>query len=427
MMKTNSSVNVDERDTCKEVSANSEPPKITVNSNNSIDVISNEDDFFALHEQWNKINDESPKGNVFNSWEWLYTWWQIYQNQSKRSLYILTCTNKDNELLGIAPFQIINNPKKYFPCNRQLILLGTGETDGSLVFGEYMDLLIKPAHETSVIEAFSNYLEQHKDLWDGLKFQQQLAESHLSQLFQTGSSSNSQFLKDELNLRIVENGYRTVLTLPKTYKKYLMRLSKKMRNNITRIHSRLESEQNFTIDLITPESEVNAGLNQQDDGITVLSKLNRMRRRNDTAIASVFDQENFELFHRRLLKRLLPLNKVSLRILRFNEEPVAALYSFLDRDTVHVYQSGFETENGHRYSLLTTMLTQEISKSIENPDMNLFNFMYAEDEYMYKNRYSGATERMYDLSYDKRGLKYSLYRFIHGYLKSLVKKLLKMS
>ena len=96
------------------------------------------------------------------------------------------------------------------------------------------------------------------------------------------------------------------------------------------------------------------------------------------------------------------MNKVSLRVLRFGKEPVAALYSFIDGDTVHAYQSGFETENGHRYSLLTTMLTQEISNSIENPDISRFNFMYSDDEDTYKKRYSGTTEKMYDISYDKR-------------------------
>lgn len=402
--------------------------EVAINPYNRIEVITDIDDFLALREPWTEINDESIKGSVFNSWEWMYTWWETYKNQGNRSLYILSCTNIHNELLGIAPFQIINNPKKYFPCSRQLILLAAGETDGSHVFGEYTDLVIKKGHETAVISALSDFLSQQSGLWDGVKFQQQLKGSHLSKLFEAPRDNTSNYLgNNSFNKTIVEDGFRTIIDLPETYKDYLMSLRKKMRNNITRTFSRLESEQeNYSIRSVSMDTEIKAQINGKDSAIKTLAKLNRTRRGNMDK-NSVFEQKNFVLFHERLVKRLLPLNKISLRFLNFGEEPVAALYSYVDRDTIHAYQSGFETENGHRYSLLTTMLTQEISNSIENKDLNRFNFMYSDEEATYKRRYSGTTEKMYNISYDKKGFKYTVYKFIHGPIKDTVKKLLKMS
>lgn len=402
--------------------------EVAINPYNRIEVITEIDDFLALREPWTNINDESVKGSVFNSWEWMYTWWETYKNQGNRSLYILSCTNIHNELLGIAPFQIINNPKKYFPCSRQLILLASGETDGSHVFGEYTDLVIKKGHETAVISALTDFLSLHSGLWDGVKFHQQLMGSHLSKLFESPINNSSKYLgKNRIKKEIVEDGFRTIIDLPKTYKEYLMSLRKKMRNNITRTFSRLESEQNdYSIISITTESEIKAQMEGKDSAIQTVAKLNRTRRGNMDK-NSVFEQKNFELFHERLLKRLLPLNKISLRFLKFGNEPVAALYSYIDRDTVHAYQSGFETENGHRYSLLTTMLTQEISNSIDNEQINRFNFMYSDEESTYKRRYSGNTEKMYNISYDKECLKFSVYKFIHGPIKEIVKKLLKVS
>jgi hypothetical protein len=407
--------------------------EVAVNPYNRIDVINTSDEFFALREEWNEINDNSIKGNVFVSWEWMYTWWETYQKQGNRNLYILKCTNIHNELLGIAPFQIINNPKKYFPCSRQLILLATGETDGSLVFGEYMDLVIKQGHETAVISAVSEFLFQQNNLWDGIKFQQQLMGSHLSQLFDIENATNqgSGIYTVPIGNKLIEkttmeDGFRTYIELPETYKEYLMSLRKKMRNNITRTYSRLESEQSFNISSVTSESEVKAEIEGKDGAIQLLANLNRSHRGNLDK-NSVFENPNFALFHKRLLKRLLPMNKISLRVLSIEDEPVAALYSYVDRDMVHAYQSGFETENGHHYSLLTTMLTQEISNSIENDQINRFNFMYSNDEDTYKRRYSGTTEKMYNISYDKQGLKFTLYRFIHKTIKSYVKKQLNIS
>jgi len=401
--------------------------EIAINPYNRIEVISDIDDFLALRESWTEINEVSEKGTVFNSWEWMYTWWETYQKQGNRSLYILSCTNIHNELLGIAPFQIVNHPKKYFPCNKQLIMLGTGETDGSSIFGEYTDLVIKQGHETAVISAITDFLSQQSGLWDGVKFQQQLLGSHVSKLFETPRNQSASYVgKHSIKKNIVEDGFRTYIELPETYKEYLMSLRKKMRNNITRTYKRLESEQAFTIESVTIESEIKSQIAGKESAIEILAKLNRTRR-DSMEKNSVFERPKFEEFHSRILKRLLPLNKISLRFLKFGDEPVAALYSYIDKGTVHAYQSGFETENGHRYSLLTTMLTQEISNSIENSDVSRFNFMYSDEETTYKRRYSGTTEKMYNISYDKQGIKFSIYKVIHGPVKNLIKKILKIS
>ena len=246
-----------------------------------------------------------------------------------------------------------------------------------------------------------------------MKFHELLKSSHLSRLFEDQDSTDkSRLLKTEIT-----NGFRTLIELPETYKDYLMSLQKKMRNNITRTFSRLQAEQQFTIETITDVSGV-------EDAITTLAELNRSRR-NSMAKESSFRSRKFEEFHKRVAKRLISRNKISLRIMKVEDKPVAALYSFIDRDIIHPYQSGFDADFGQRYSLLTTMLTQEISSSIDNPALKRFNFMYADLENTYKKRYSGMTETMYKLSYDKPGVKFELYRFIHGPVKELVKKILR--
>ena len=131
----------------------------------NVKIISKIEDFFALRDEWNAINFDSPKGTIFVSWEWLYTWWETYGNDGSRKLYILTCKNRQNELIGIAPFQIIYNSKKYFPCSRQLIMLGTGETDGCCVFGEYMDLIIKSGYETDSNQVFCRFFNTAQELY----------------------------------------------------------------------------------------------------------------------------------------------------------------------------------------------------------------------------------------------------------------------
>ena len=374
-----------------------------------IEIVSDQQSFAQLSDQWSSLNHSFSKGTVFISWEWLYTWWEVFQDDGNRSLFILVCRDMNQTLVGIAPLQILNNPKRYFPCNRQIVFLGTGETQGDDIFGEYMDLLIKPGHETQVCLAFSTCLIEHQALWDGAKFHQLLADSHLSKLFQQQSQHIQQ--------TITVNGFRTYIRLPETYKTFLMSLRKKMRNNITRTFTRLQNEQNFTL------KSINDGLDP-DYCLSTLAELNRDRRGNHNH-DSVFNSPRFEQFHRILIKRLLPQDKVQLRILYFDNTAVAAIYGFLDKDMIHIYQSGFKNQYGRRYSLLTTLLTQEIAASIDNPRIKVFNFMYEDHEATYKKRYSSSTETMYDISYDKKTLKCKLYQFIHGPVKSLLKRILR--
>ena len=366
------------------------------------------DEFRSLREEWNELNDLANNGTVLSSWEWLFSWWEIYQHDADRELYILSCRH-EGKLVGIAPFQILNHPKRYFPCSKQLMLLGTGETDGGLVLTEYLDLIIEPGIETRVTQEFSNALMHKQSAWQGATFQQLLPDSHLSDLF--GGQNLS------IDANNTANGFRTLIDLPETYKDYLMSLRKKKRNNITRMLTRLQTEQEYVVDTITD------GLDP-DTAITELAELNR-ERRGQLEQPSAFERPNFEAFHRLAVKRLLPLNKVQIRILRVDGKAVAGLYSLIDGDTMHAYQSGFEAELGHRYSLLTMMITQEISHCIDDPRLKRFNFMYSADENSYKLRYSAYTEPMYDLNFYPRNKRTSMYKLLHGPVKQRVKSLLK--
>jgi len=373
-----------------------------------ITCITTTEEFQALQAEWNALNDLSEKGTIFSSWEWLFSWWEIYQNDAIRELYILSY-RENGKLHGIAPFQVLDYPKKQFPCSKQLIFLGTGETDGGLVLTEYLDLLVTPGKETEVINAFSNELMQEQRHWQGALFKQLIESSLLGSLFAGQKLS--------INTKVEPNGFRTLIDLPETYKDYLMSLKKKKRNNITRMLTRLEAEQDFTIDSIRTGLDI-------DIAMTELADLNR-ERRGQLEQPSAFHQPNFEAFHRIVVKRLLPLHKVELRILRIEGKAVAGLYSLIDGDTMHAYQSGFEAELGHRYSLLTMMITSEISNCIDHPDLKRFNFMYSADENSYKLRYSAYTEPMEDISYFPRNMRTFLHNFVHGPVKQKVKSILR--
>jgi CelD/BcsL family acetyltransferase involved in cellulose biosynthesis len=371
-----------------------------------VNTITHIDEFRALQEEWNALNDRADKGTVFSSWEWLFSWWEIYQHDGNRQLHILCCYQADT-LVGIAPFQILNHPTRYFPCSKQLMLLGTGETDGGKVLPEYLDLIISAEDTASVVGAFTNALMTQQNSWQGANFPQIIADSYLEQLF-AGQNLSINAIKKEY-------GFRTLIDLPETYKDYLMSLKKKKRNNITRMLTRLQTEQEYEV------QHLSQGLDA-DEALDAVANLNRERRGN-LKQDSAFHYPNFEKFHRLVVKRLQPLNKVEIRVLYIDNKPVAALYSLLDGDTLHGYQCGFEAELGHRYALQTKMITQEISHSVDSTKLDYLNFMFSEDENSYKLSYGGFTEPMYNLEFFPNNRRTQLHQYIHGPVKQKVKAL----
>ena len=205
----------------------------------TLSIISTNKAFHSLKNEWNTLNDNMQQGSIFTSWEWLYQWWETYYDNGKRQLHILLIKDQDNELVAIAPFQIVNQPKKLFPCSKQIMFLGTGEIETVAVFSENMDILILAGYEESAINLISDYLINEKKQWHAASFPQLLSNSNLSRLFKSHSNVVHKTTRNY--------GYRSLINLPNTWDDYLMSLNRKTRNAIKRYWKRLKKETNYTI------------------------------------------------------------------------------------------------------------------------------------------------------------------------------------
>src|SRR5437867_20023 len=54
----------------------------------SIDRISTDIEFTALKEEWNSLLTESGSNEISLTWEWLYTWWKVFRDDSRRLLIL---------------------------------------------------------------------------------------------------------------------------------------------------------------------------------------------------------------------------------------------------------------------------------------------------------------------------------------------------
>ncbi len=94
--------------------------------------------FEQLEPEWNELLRRSTGDHIFSTWEWQFTWWNAY---CPGELWVITCRDEDNRLVGIAPWFIDND--------------GSLSQIGCIDVTDYMDILVDESHFEVVIDSFA--------------------------------------------------------------------------------------------------------------------------------------------------------------------------------------------------------------------------------------------------------------------------------
>ena len=121
------------------------------------EVLENTEEFAVLEEEWEDLHHDSPRATPFQSWAWLYSWWEFYGEGYE--LRLITVRDDEGLLIGLAPLMLERRLGL-----RKLLFVGTGPTD-------YLDVLAREGWETRVLEALARTLGQ-MDPWQVADLQQ---------------------------------------------------------------------------------------------------------------------------------------------------------------------------------------------------------------------------------------------------------------
>jgi CelD/BcsL family acetyltransferase involved in cellulose biosynthesis len=109
-------------------------------------VLENARDFAALKEEWEDLYQNFPLATPYQSWAWLYSWWEHYGEDYELRLI----TVRDRGLLvGLLPL-MLDVRWGYFG---RILFVGTGVTD-------YNDILVREGWEKEVLHAGRHALRQ---------------------------------------------------------------------------------------------------------------------------------------------------------------------------------------------------------------------------------------------------------------------------
>ena len=189
--------------------------------------------FRSLRTDWQQLLARCDGATPFNTWEWLYSWWQAYG--AGRQLRILL-VRIDGSLTGIVPLYLGVETGATFgmPC-RVLRFIGDGSFDS-----DHLGLLSDPVMQAAVMQQFEQWLHRERG-WDALALREITAGSALVQALHD--------LARNLDMSIrAEASACAVLDLPPTFGEFLEARQSRFR---TRIRSSLRGVDGGELDFDT--------------------------------------------------------------------------------------------------------------------------------------------------------------------------------
>jgi CelD/BcsL family acetyltransferase involved in cellulose biosynthesis len=115
--------------------------------------------FRSLRAEWHELFRVCPDVTPFNSWDWLFSWWQAYGRAHQLRLLLVRV---DGSLAGILPLYWTSETSAARARCRVLRLVGDGSFDS-----DHLGFLINPARQAVVLRQFETWLQQQSD-WDAL-------------------------------------------------------------------------------------------------------------------------------------------------------------------------------------------------------------------------------------------------------------------
>jgi CelD/BcsL family acetyltransferase involved in cellulose biosynthesis len=310
--------------------------------------------FAALREEWNPLLRNSASDTIFLTWEWQSTWWE---HLGEGELYLLAMRTDEGRLVGIAPLR--------------LTMLDDGPNDLSIVgcrdVSDYLDFIAASGEEESVYRALLDWLESAEaPAWD------------LADLCNIPAASPTHSLLAEM---AAARGYQVqtevedicpVIPLPSAWDDYLSSLDKKQRHEVRRKIRRAErsGQANWYI------------VNQGHDLAAEMEAFIELHEKSSAEKDEFMDAQMKGFFHA-AAQSLEKAGWLQLAFIEVNGEKAATMMNFDYRDSIMVYNSGFDPQQYAWLSPGIVLLAYCIHHAIEL-GRTKFDFMRGDEEYKYR-------------------------------------------
>ena len=356
-------------------------------------------EFRELKDKWDSFLEQSSHPNVFLTWEWLYTWWELYS--SGYQLFILLALDQNENLSGIAPFCLA----RISPIRLKVLrFLGTEE-----VCSDHLDFILKKGREKETISLFFKYLKDNLKEWDLLDLTDLREDSFGLSYIQAWAEKNR--FSFSLNPWTI----CPYATLPDNWEIFLNGLSANSRKDIRRQLRLMQESGKVRYSSIKDRNEV----------IPMMDSLFRLHSRRWSTLGEkgVFQRERFNRFHKKIAELFFEKGWLSIPYLANEDDIFAIYYNFQYLSKIYAYQSGIDP-NWESFSPGTTALALTIQEIISQ-GFKEFDFLRGEAQYKYK--WTEKERKNLQVLVWNRNFRSAIYKNILSFLdksKNLIKRYL---
>lgn len=125
-------------------------------------------EFSLLKDQWQELLFRSGADRLFLSWQWMYSWWEVYGNQENDKLLLIGVYDDNDRLICLAPlYKSLYKLKKFIPITR-IQFLGTKIGGYSGFRTEYLQFIADFKYSEESTKLILRYLVKHvnfDELW----------------------------------------------------------------------------------------------------------------------------------------------------------------------------------------------------------------------------------------------------------------------
>ncbi len=263
--------------------------------------------FDSIHDAWKKLYEDSPAAPIFSSPAWSKVWWQEFGSGSKLHLGAIQQAGKT---IGIAPLLINGDIASFI---------------GGSDVCDYLDFVVAPGSEDDFFRALLDNLKA-----EGIH-RMDMAPLRPDPIVRTSLTNIAP--QQKWQVLCSPEDVTVELNLPSSWEEYLQLLSGKQRHELNRKLRRLNEEGDLN-------HRTSLDANQPD--IDIFLHLFRDSRQDKAA----FLTEQMESFFRSITRAMAEQKLLRLNILELDKKPVAATMCFDYKDTVYLYNSGYEPDYG---------------------------------------------------------------------------------
>lgn len=367
-----------------------------------IETITTSEGLRALEPVWNPLLRESRSDVVTLTFEWLSTWWEVFNED--RELYILLA--RDGEaVIGIAP--LLKRTVQHYGVLpfRRLEFLASGEDEADEICSEYLDFIVKQGREAEVMRAFFEFLREDED-WDEILLSDVMGESASLALLRTLCDAQG------TAMQTVKEQTAIYLPLAGNFQQVLQNTSSSFRRKVKQ-DRRTFAANDGSVQII---KNTEAGLEAFEKGFATLKRLHQARW-TSRGKPGVFASEKFTRFHRLLAPKALRRGWLRLYIAAQQGEAFAAIYNFIYNGRAYYYQSGLQVNAGKLISPGVLLQSFAIEDAIHS-GLREYDFLKGEPG-SYKSKWADQTRDIVQVRLAQSRTKEALYKTTNRVLDGL--------